>query len=74
MRLVRKATGLCNIGQSKVSAPHKFKRTLDSTSNNKLTWGAAEALLESMMKVRLAQSNIRGQSRDVGPPREVFVD
>ena len=56
------------------SAPHKFKRTLDSTLNDKLPWRATEKLLESMMKVRLAQSNIRGQSRDVGPPREVFVD
>jgi len=74
VRLVRKATGLCNIAQSKVSAPHKFKRTLDSTLNDKLPRRATEELLESTMKARLAQSNIRGQSHDVGPLRKRFVD
>jgi hypothetical protein len=47
---------------------------LNSTLNDKLPRRATEELLESMMKVRVAQSNIRGQPRDVGPPRKVFVD
>jgi hypothetical protein len=74
VRLVAKATGLCNLGQAKVCGPHKFKGTLDSTLNDKLPRRATKELLESMMKVRVAQSNIRGQPRDVGPPRKVFVD
>jgi len=47
---------------------------LNSTLNDKLPRRATEELLESMMKVRVAQSNIRGQPRYVGPPRKVFVD
>ena len=74
MRLVRKAAGLRNVGQTKVSAAHKFKRTLDSTLNNELPWRLAESLLESTMKVRLAQSNIGGQPCDAGPSCKFFVD
>jgi hypothetical protein len=72
--LIGKSTGLCNVAQAKVSAPHKFKRTLDSTLNDELPWRAAEELLKSMMKVRLTQSNISGQPCDVGPLCKLFVD
>jgi hypothetical protein len=74
VRLVGKTTSLCNVGQAKVCAPHEFKRTLDSTLNDKLPWRVAEELLECTMKVRLAQSNIGGQARDVGSFCKIFVD
>jgi hypothetical protein len=74
VRLVGKATGVRDFGQAKCRVLHKFKRTLDSTSNDKLTWGAPEALLESMMKVRLAKPNIGSPPRDICSSSKISVD